>query len=119
MGFPRQEYWSGLPFLSPGDHPDRGIKLRPSTLQVDSLPLSHQGSSEIRQTQVQMLTPSLVSYVVWEEGFTHDTVVKSLSANAEDTGDMSLIPGSGRSPGEGNGNPLQYSRLENPMDRGA
>ena len=34
-------------------------------------------------------------------------------------GDPSLIPGSGRSPGEGNGNPLQYACLENPMDRGA
>ena len=34
-------------------------------------------------------------------------------------GDPSLIPGLGRSPGEGNGNPLQYSCLENPMDRGA
>ena len=34
-------------------------------------------------------------------------------------GDMGLIPGLGRSPGEGNGNPLQYSCLENPMDRGA
>ena len=34
------------------------------------------------------------------------------------TGDLGLIPGSGRSPGEGNGNPLQYSCLENPMDRG-
>ena len=33
--------------------------------------------------------------------------------------DLGLIPGSGRSPGEGNGNPLQYSCLENPMDRGA
>ena len=33
-------------------------------------------------------------------------------------GDVGLIPGSGRSPGEGNGNPLQYSCLENPMDRG-
>ena len=33
-------------------------------------------------------------------------------------GDLGLIPGSGRSPGEGNGNPLQYSCLENPMDRG-
>ena len=32
---------------------------------------------------------------------------------------MGLIPGSGRSPGEGNGNPLQYSCLENPLDRGA
>ena len=34
-------------------------------------------------------------------------------------GDLGLIPGSGRSPGEGNGNPLQYYCLENPMDRGA
>ena len=34
-------------------------------------------------------------------------------------GDLGLIPGSARFPGEGNGNPLQYSRLENPMDRGA
>ena len=34
-------------------------------------------------------------------------------------GDLGLIPGSGRSPGEENGNPLQYSCLENPMDRGA
>ena len=33
-------------------------------------------------------------------------------------GDPGLIPGSGRSPGEGNGNPIQYSCLENPMDRG-
>ena len=43
-------------------------------------------------------------------------VVKNASANA---GDTSLIPGSGRSPGEGNGNGLQYSCLENPTDRGA
>ena len=43
-------------------------------------------------------------------------MVKNPSAHAEDTG---LIPGSGRSPGGGNGNPIQYSCLENPMDRGA
>ena len=43
-------------------------------------------------------------------------MVKNVPANA---GDMGLIPGSGRSPGEGNGNPLQYSCLENLMDRGA
>ena len=42
-------------------------------------------------------------------------VVKNPPAN----GDLGSIPGSGRSPGEGNGNPLQYSCLENPMDRGA
>ena len=40
-----------------------------------------------------------------------------LPANAGDTGD-GMIPGSGRYPGGGNGNPLQYSYLENPMDRG-
>ena len=38
-------------------------------------------------------------------------------ASAYNLGDLGLIPGSGRSPGEGNGNPLQYSGLENPMDR--
>ena len=38
--------------------------------------------------------------------------------SACDAGDLGLIPGSGRSPGEGHGNPLQYSCLENPMDRG-
>ena len=43
-------------------------------------------------------------------------VVKNLPANAGDLRDMGSIPGSGRSPGEGQGNPLQYSCLENPMD---
>ena len=46
-------------------------------------------------------------------------VVKNLSASAGDVRDMSLIPGLGRSSGEGHGNPLQYSCLENPVDRGA
>jgi len=45
--------------------------------------------------------------------FPGGSVVKNLPANA---GDLSLIPGSGRSPREGNGNPLQCSCLENPMD---
>ena len=47
------------------------------------------------------------------------TVVKNSSANAGDTGDAGFIPGLGRSPGVGNGNPLQYSCLENFMDNGA
>ena len=45
MGFSRQEYWSGLPFPSPGDLPDPGIRLRCPALQVDSLPLNHQGNT--------------------------------------------------------------------------
>ena len=45
-------------------------------------------------------------------------VVKNLSANAGDARDRGSIPGLGRSPGIGNGNPLEYSCLENTMDRG-
>ena len=52
-------------------------------------------------------------------GFPGGSVVKHLPANAGDAGDAGLISGSGRSPGEGNGTPLQYSCLGNPMDRGA
>ena len=44
---------------------------------------------------------------------------KNLPPNAKDAGDLALIPGSERSPGEGNGNPLQYSCLENSKDGGA
>ena len=51
--------------------------------------------------------------------FTGGSVVKKPFANAGITGDSGLIPGSERSPGEGNGNPSQYSCLENPMVRGA
>ena len=47
-----------------------------------------------------------------------ELVVKNPSVNSGNTGDMGSIPGSGKAPGEGNGNPLQYSCLENPMDRG-
>ena len=46
-------------------------------------------------------------------------MVKNLPANAGDVRDLGSIPGLRRSPGVGNGNPLQYSFLENPMDRGA
>ena len=79
MEFSRQEYWSRLPFPSPGDHPDPGIEPRSPTLWADALPSEPPGNA----------------------------------------GDPGSIPGLGRSPGEGNNNPLQYSCLENPMDRGA
>ena len=49
-------------------------------------------------------------------GFPGGSMIKNLPVNS---GDMGLIPGSGRSPGGGNGNPLQCSSLGNPMDRGA
>ena len=50
------------------------------------------------------------------QGFPHGSVGKGSACSA---GDLGLIPGSGRSPGEVNGSPFQYSCLENPMDRGA
>ena len=54
-----------------------------------------------------------------EKGFPGGTVVKNLPTNTGDARDVGSIPGLERSPGEGNGNPLQYSHLENSMDRGA
>ena len=49
MGFPSQEYWSGLPFPSPGDLSHPGIEPSAPELQTDSLPLSHQGSLHTNQ----------------------------------------------------------------------
>ena len=61
----------------------------------------------------------LENKVASEDHLPDGTMVKNLPANTEDTGDSVLIPGSGRSPGEGNGNPPHYSCLENSMDRRA
>ena len=52
-------------------------------------------------------------------GFPDGSIVKNSPVNAGDKRDTGMIPGLGRSPGEGHGNPLQYSCLGNPMDRGA
>ena len=57
--------------------------------------------------------------IVFLLGFSSGSVVKNLPDNLGDIGAVGLIPGSGRSPGGGNGNPLQYSYLTNLMDRGA
>ena len=51
--------------------------------------------------------------------YTHLPGGSEVKASASNVGDPGLIPGLGRSPGEGNGNPLHYSCLENPMDGGA
>ena len=68
-----------------------------------------------RNSKIRRLGNSLV--VWWASQLT--PVVQYLPANAGDTRDVGSIPGSGRSPGIGNGNPLQYSCLENSMDGGA
>ena len=62
---------------------------------------------------------SSFTFEVWCRVFPGDAVVKNPPANAVDIRDAGSIPVSGRFPGKGNGNPLQYSYLGNPMDRGA
>ena len=89
MGFSRQEYWSGLLPAPPGDLPDPEMEHMSSTWQVDSLLLALPGASLVAQLE------------------------KNLACNM---GDLGLIPGLGRSPGEGKGYPLHYSGLENSMD---
>ena len=63
-----------------------------------------------------MLAAEDKNLFIGDRGFPGGSVVKNLLANA---GEVGSVPGSGRFPGEGNGNPLKYSCLENPKDRGA
>ena len=68
------------------------------------------------QTLSSSFRPCIIGSLFTSWGFPDGSVEKNLPSNS---GDVGLIPGSERSPGEGNGNPLQYSCLGNPMDRGA
>ena len=63
--------------------------------------------------------PPRVTFVLGVRASQMVLVVSTQPANAAERGDVGLIPGSGRSPGGGHGYPLQYSCIENPMDRGA
>ena len=132
--FSRQEYWRGLPFPSPKSivtcccsiiihficcflyfsfifH----VQLENKVVVAKDLP---------QINNFYFLFPSFsfllfsteVDIRIGTESFPGDSVVKNLPANA---GEASLIPGSGRFSGEGNGNPLQYSYLGSPMERGA
>ena len=89
--FFRQEYWSGLPFPSPGGLPDPGSNPGLPYCRHTLYHLSHQGSLLLRDIS--------------------SSVGKEPACSA---GDIGLIPGLGRPPGEGNGNPLQYPCLETP-----
>ena len=91
MGFSRQEYWSGLLCPPPGDLPDPGIEL------------------------VSIMSPVL-SVEFFTTNFPDSSDCKKTACSTED---LCSIPESGRSLGEGNGNSLQYSCQENPVDRGA
>ena len=69
--------------------------------------------------QLSVFSSSLFSLVYGQRTFQVTVVVKNPPASAGEARDTGSVPGSGRSLGMGNGNPLQYSRLENSMDRGA
>ena len=104
MGFSRQEWGSGLPFRSPGDFPDPGSE----HMSLMSPALANGYTVRVCVFLIKDDSSSM--------GFPGGSVVKNPPASAGDTG---LIHGLGRSPGEGNGNMLQYSFLDNSMDRGA
>ena len=159
-GFSRWEYWTELPFLSPGDLPNPGIKPRSPTLQADSLPTKPPGKCDYILTPsfstiaflndliTKNFPGSLSTYLfkinlflslwlslslslplslsqpfplhfIWYRnlpcnmGFPCGSAGKESACNVEDLG---LIPGLGRSPGEGKGYPFQHSGLENSID---
>ena len=97
MKFSRQEYWSRLPFTSPWDLPDPGIK-------------------PLEECILLLIEMEISVHIYLVTGFPGGSADKESAWNA---GDPGSIPGSGRSPGEGNDNPLQYSCLGNPINRGA
>ena len=127
--FSRQEYWSGLPFPTPGDLPNPGIEpiSLACLLAVGFFTTGPHGEPMI--PQVANTINLNVSFKPWKMkqsssykkhkirqslGFSGGTEDKTSAFNA---GDLGSIPGSGRSPGEGNGNPLQSSCLENSQSR--
>ena len=116
MGFSRQGYWSGLPFPSPGDLPNPGIKPRSPALQADALTSEPPGRTWDLKYDV-----SECIYKTEADSQNYGSLRRDLSfpgssdgkASACNAGDLGLIPGLRRSPGEGNGIPPQYSCLEN------
>ena len=74
-----------------------------------------QNKSLLISPRPQPLITTNLSMVLFVWGFPCGSAGKEYTCNV---GDLGSIPGLGRSPGDGNGNPLQYSCLENPMDRG-
>ena len=175
MEFSRQEYWSGVSFLSPGDLPNTGIKPGSTVLQADSLPSEPLGkplcllryiysryfiifdvivkwdyflnfsfwsfiiiiseckiflcilqlywihwyienAKDVTRKLAELKNAVLLRGSIRYFGFLRWLSGKESACNAEDT---ESIPGFRRSPGEGNSNPLQYSCLGNPMNRGA
>ena len=105
LGFSRQEHWSGLPFPSP-------MHERKSESEVTQLSPTLRDPVDFPGKSTRVGCHCLLQLTRWLSG-------KESACTVEDAGDTGWDPGSGRSPGEGNGNTLQYSCLENHMDKGA
>ena len=141
MGFSRQGYWSGVPFPLPGDLPNPGIE--PSFIKSPALAGeffttrdtweahrslgSWENSERLCLNDVWSIVGIKKPVTVQTAGRWIDKLWPSLGfpgvsdgkESVCNRGDLGLIPGLGGSPGGGSGNRLQYSFLENPMDRGA
>ena len=117
-----------LTFCDPMDHTDHVI-LQARILEWLAVPFSRGSSQPKDRTQVSCITGRFFTswatreakgvWGAYENAFQVLLEVKNPPANAGDTRDMASVLGLGRSPGGGHGNPLQYSCLENPLDRGA
>ena len=118
MEISRQEYWSRLPFPSPSGLPIPGTKPVCPALQADSLPVEPPGKPICTHKHI---CKSIHVYVhIYTYSLTQASLVsRMVKESACNAGDLGLIPVLGRSSGGGHGNPLQYSCLEKPMDRGA
>ena len=102
-------------YCGPGSGPGRGTEIpkavRRSSPQKRQSSVTTDSGKETSGVDLQA--------VGWGQGFPGGTSGKESACSAGDVRDVASIPGSGRSPGGGHGNPLQYSCLENPTDRGA
>ena len=132
MGFSRQEYWSGLPFPSPGDLSNPGIEPRSPALQAHSLPSEPPGKTLtfliLYSLQMKLYAKEekrglrfsfffflyYCSICIHHSGFPCTSDGKESACNERDLGS---ILGLGKTPEEGNTYQLQYSCLENSIDR--
>ena len=128
MGVFRQTYWNGMPFPPPRNLPNPESNLRLLQFLHCRQILYHWATWKdlIRYIHSTDTTVCIINLIPLILKYYHDKwasqvvlMVKNPPANAGDIRDMGSILGSGRSPGGRHGNPLQYSYLENPRDRGA
>ena len=114
VGFPRQEYWSGLPFPSSGSNCVTLIQFIYNSNFINIklyYNYYHRGDREVCALE------NIKKFIRFQSkmgDFEVVPVVKNLPASVRDTRDMGSIPGLARSPGGGNGDPLQYSYWEIP-----